>query len=58
MKGPLSSCGTQASCLGDFSCCRAWALGTQASVVAACELSSFGTQALKDRHGFICGAWV
>ena len=36
-------CGAWASHLGSFSCCRAQALGSQASVVAACRLSSCGT---------------
>ena len=40
---------------GRFPCCRAWTLGTQASVVAARELSSCGTRAL-ERAGFrSCG---
>ena len=34
----LSRCGTQASHLGGFSCCRAQALGTQASVAVAHRL--------------------
>ena len=33
--GLLSSCGAQASHCGGFSCCRSWALGMWASVVAA-----------------------
>ena len=41
----FSSCGEQASHCGGFSCCRARALGVRASVVAACGLSSCGTQA-------------
>ena len=39
--------GAQASHCGGFSCCRAQALGTRALVVAACGLSSCGTQALE-----------
>ena len=34
-------------CCGSFSCCRAQALGMQASVAAACGLSSCGLQALE-----------
>ena len=34
-----------ASHCGGFSCCGAWALGTWASVVVACGLSSFRSQA-------------
>ena len=34
----FSSCGEVGLSLRDFSCCRAWALGTQASVVTACGL--------------------
>ena len=33
-----SICSVQASYCGGFSCCRAWALGTQASVVVALQL--------------------
>ena len=49
---------------GGFSCCRAWALGTQASVVVACGLSSCGLRALERRLSscgtraeFLCGMW-
>ena len=41
----LSSCGAQAAHCGGFSCWGAQALGTQASVVEACRLSSCGSQA-------------
>ena len=34
----FSSCGAQASHCDGFSCCRAWALGVQASVVVAHRL--------------------
>ena len=34
-QGLLSSCGARASHCSGFSCCGAWALGTQASVAAA-----------------------
>ena len=39
----------QASHCGGFSCCRAWALGTWASVVVAHGLNSCGSQALERR---------
>ena len=43
------------SSCGGFSCCRAWALGARASVVAARRLSSCGSRALE--HGLSsCGA--
>ena len=45
-------------------CCGAWALGTQASVVVACGLSSCGSWALECKLGscgtwalFLCGMW-
>ena len=41
--GLLCSCNVQAPCCGGFSCHTAQTLG--ASVVAACKLSSCGTQA-------------
>ena len=37
-EGILSSCGASASHCSGLSCCRAWALGVQISVVAACGL--------------------
>ena len=37
--GATLHCGTQASHSGGFSCCGAWALGRQASVVVGCGLS-------------------
>ena len=43
--GLLSSCGVWASHNSGFSCCRAWALDVQVSVVAAPRLSS-------------CAAWA
>ena len=43
-------CSARASRCSGFSYCRAWALGTRASVVAACRLSSCGTRA-QLRHG-------
>lgn len=43
--GAALVCAVQASCRGGFSCCRAQARGMQASVVAACGLSSCGAQA-------------
>ena len=42
MHGLFSSCGAQVSHFGGFSCCRAQALGHQASVVAAPKLQSTG----------------
>ena len=41
----FSSCGTQPSHCGGFSCCGAQALGTWASVVVECGLSSCGSRA-------------
>ena len=38
-------CGARASHCSGFSCCGAWDLGMQASVVAACRLSSCGARA-------------
>ena len=38
-------CGAWASHCSGFSCCRAWALGAQASIVVACGLSSCGARA-------------
>ena len=51
----FSSCGEWASHCGDFSCCRARALGVQASVVVARRLSSCGSRALERRLSS-CGA--
>ena len=47
-------CGAWASHCSGFSCCAAWALGTQASVVVACWLSSCGSQAVEHRFSS-CG---
>ena len=54
----------RASHCSGFSCCRAQALGTRASVVAARGLSSCGSQALEHRlssYGaralLLCGMW-
>ena len=44
-KWGLLCCDAWASHCSDFSCCRAQALGTQASVVAASRLRSCGAQA-------------
>ena len=49
--------GAQASHCGGFSCCGAWALGAQASIVAAHGLSSCGSQALEHRLSS-CGTWA
>ena len=55
--GASLRCGARASHCGGFSCCGAPALGTWASVVAACGLSSCGSQALERRLSS-CGAWA
>ena len=56
--GATLRCGAQASHCSGFSCCRAWALGTRASVVMAHGLSSCGLRALERRlvvaHGLRC----
>ena len=44
-QGLLSSCGARALHCGGFSCCRKQVQGTQASVLAARELSTCGSQA-------------
>ena len=56
-KWGLLCCDAWASHCSDFSCCRAQALGTQASVVAALGLSSWGLWALELGLSS-CGAWV
>ena len=53
--GGYSSLRARASRCGGFSCCRARALGAQASVVVASGLSSCGSQALERRLSS-CGA--
>ena len=55
--GATLRCSAQASHCGGFSCCGARALGTQASVVVACGLSSCGSRALEHRL-ISCGAWA
>ena len=50
-------CSAWASHCGGFSCCRAWALGTQASVVVAHGLRSCGLRAL-ERKLSSCGVWT
>ena len=55
--GATLHCSAWASHSSGFSCCRAWALGTQASVVVARGLSSCGSQALECRLSS-WGAWV
>ena len=47
--GLLSSCGVWASPCSGFSCWGAWAVGHQASVVVAHELSGCGSQALEHK---------
>ena len=54
--GAIFRCGAQPSC-GGFFCCDACALGTWASVVVACGLSSCGSRALEHRPSS-CGAWT
>ena len=56
--------GARASHCGGFSCCRACALGTRASVVVARRLSSCGSRALERRLSscgalaqLLCGMW-
>ena len=53
--GATLCCGAPALHHGGFSCCRAWALDTRASVVVAHRLSSCGSQALEHRLSS-CGA--
>ena len=43
--GAILRCGARASHCSGFSCCGAWALGTQASVVVVRGLSSCGSRA-------------
>ena len=47
--GATLRCGVRASHCGGFSCCRAQALGMQASVVVAHGLRSCGSRALERR---------
>ena len=54
-RGTTLPCGAQASHCDGFSCCRAQALGTRASVVVAHGLSSCGSWALECRLSS-CGA--
>ena len=53
--GATLCCCAQASHCSGFSCCRAWALGMQASVVVAHGVSNCGSQALELRLSS-CGA--
>ena len=50
--GATLCCGVRASHCGGFSCCRAWALGTRASVVVAHGLQSTGSVVVV--HGLSC----
>ena len=52
--GATFHCSVRASHCGSFSCCRAWALGAQASVVVACRLQSAGSVVVA--HGLSCFA--
>ena len=59
--GATLRCGSRASHCSGFSCCVAWAIGAQTSVVAARGLSSYGSRALECRlsscvHGLSCSA--
>ena len=56
--GATLHCNVWASHCSGFSCCRARALGAWASVVAACRLSSCGTQALEHAGFSSCHAWA
>ena len=47
----------QASLRSGFSCCRAWASGVRASIVAAHGLGSCDSQALEHRLSS-CGTWA
>ena len=49
VRGLLSGCDAWASHCSGFSCCRAWALGTWVSVVAAHGFSSCGSWTLQHR---------
>ena len=55
--GATLCCGAWASHCSGFSCCRAQALGTQASVVVTHGLRSCGLWALERRLSS-CGAWA
>ena len=55
--GASLRCGAPASHYGGFSCCRAQALGTWASVVVACGLSHCGSRAPECRLSS-CGVWA
>ena len=62
--GDTLRCGAWPSHCGGFSCCGAWALGTQVSVVVARGLSSCGTRVLERRLSscgaqaqLLCGMW-
>ena len=48
-RGATLRCSVRASHCGGFSCCRAWALGTRASVVVVHGLSRCGSRALEHR---------
>ena len=55
--GATLCCLAWASHCGGFSCCGAQALGTWASVAAACGLCPGRSRALEDRLDS-CGAWA
>ena len=56
--GATLRCGAPASHCGGFSCCRARALGTWASVVVAHGLSSCGPRALECMGFSSCSVWA
>ena len=55
--GATLRCGARVSHCGGFSCCRAQALGAQASVAVPRRLSSCGSRALEHRLSS-CGTWA
>ena len=57
VRGATLCCDAQASSCGGFSCCGAWVLGAQASVVVVRGLRSCGSLALERRLSS-CGAWA
>ena len=57
VSGATLHCSARVSHWSGFSCCRAQALGTWASAVAACRLGSWGLQALEHELSS-CGAWA
>ena len=56
-QGPLSSCHGQASHCSDFSRCRAWALGSWASVAVARGLSCSAARGIKPVSPALAGGF-